>query len=178
MNISISLAIFLMTIAASSATAITFVFTCSWLKKRPYLPFITSNKTKSIIYGFEEIDAILKKQKESQHFKTEMEKNYLEGKKDGERDALEKISIQYEPVIKIKDGFFRKKVTSGYQLQIFYNGFPVGDPTVRILQNEEKVKEEHIKLIMDKIDKRIDDIVNLSARFNIQVLKNKASLLN
>lgn len=90
--------------------------------------------------------------------RSEEQNSYLQGKIDGGREELEKLTISYEPFVDIHENFFRKSVDAGYQLQIFYNGMPLGDPTRRVVRHNEKFKDENVKQILDQVNEIIRTI--------------------
>lgn len=91
----------------------------------------------------------LQKIKASEEYHALLERAYLHGKADGVTAAIAKFVLSYEPFIEIEDHWWKKKATSGYQLQIYYDGLPVGDATRRIVQKEEKYNEANYKYMVE-----------------------------
>ena len=112
----------------------------------------------------------LLKHKESDDYRINLENNYLKGKIDGSEEELSKFTLIYEPFVDVFENFFRKTVEAGYQMQILYQGLPIGDPTKRILKYEEKFKEENIKYLVDQINETVRTIAGqeISKRIPVQ----------
>ncbi len=111
----------------------------------------------------------LLKHKESDDYKNNLENNYLKGKIDGAEEELEKFTLIYEPFIDVFENFFRKTVEAGYQMQILYQGLPIGDPTKRVTKYEEKFKEENVKYLVEQVNETVKSIAQLGISKKIPV---------
>jgi hypothetical protein len=128
-------------------------------------------------YGYEKrsneqyklIQKEISKHKESDDYKNNLENNYLKGKIDGAKEELEKFTFNYEPYVDIFETYFRKTVEVGYQIQIFYNGMPIGDPTKRVVKHNEKFKDENVKHLVDQVNETIKSIAQIGISKGIKV---------
>ncbi len=137
--------------------------------KRAYASGVKSGYEKRGNEEYKKIREEISKHRESEDYKNVLESSYLKGRLDGARDELERFTINYEPFLDIYDSYFRKTVEAGYQVQIFYNGIPVGDPTRRVVRHREKFKEENVKLLMEQINSAISAIAQSAASKGIPV---------
>lgn len=91
------------------------------------------------------------------------------GEIQGAKNELAKFKIEYEQFLDIKDEFFKKKAESGYYMQLFYNGLPIGEPNKRIISSEEKFKEENAKELIDSVTQSIQKISSVATSNNIPI---------
>lgn len=79
------------------------------------------------------------------------------------------LTLSYDPFVEVKEGIFKKTAVSGYQLQIYFNGLPMGDPTRRVLNKEEKFKEENLQYLIEQVNGVLQTIVELATPAGIPV---------
>ena len=56
-----------------------------------------------------------------------------------------KVSVSYEHVIYHKDGLFKNVVVASSRVQFLYDGFPIGEPTEKIVYSSNKVDKEAVQ---------------------------------
>lgn len=144
---------------------ITYYFT----KKHAFSAGVQFGYEKRSNEQYKIIQKELLKHRESDDYKCNLENNYLKGKVDGAAEELCKFTIIYEPFVDIFENFFRKTVEAGYQMQILYQGLPIGDPTKRVTKYEEKYKEENVKYLVDQVNETVKSISQLGISKKIQV---------
>ena len=64
---------------------------------------------------------------------------------DQQQSTEKRLSVSYEPIIHYEDNFFNKKVEASYQMQLLYDGLPIGEPTKRIVYSGNKVDKEAVR---------------------------------
>ena len=62
-----------------------------------------------------------------------------------EQFTEKRISVSYEPIIHHEDGLFKNKVVASYQMQLLYDGLPIGEPTEKIVYSASKVDKEAVR---------------------------------
>ena len=67
------------------------------------------------------------------------------GREQGREAAFGEFSGKFQPFVEKDDGFFSCTATSGYTMQLFLRGLPVGDASRRVLELDRKVDKEMIK---------------------------------
>jgi hypothetical protein len=102
-----------------------------------------------------------------------LEREYARGKGQGAKEELEKFQITYTPVLVERDSFLKNSVDAGYEMQIYYSGFPVGEPTRRITHHEEKSKDENINKVVDLIKDNLELLAMTAGKHKIPVAVNK-----
>lgn len=141
--------ILVMLIVAISASLVSVMITRKISSKKEYQMI----KNQAMLDSQQEYSATyeecLNKIKTSEEYQALLEREYLHGKADGAQSTIAKFVLSYEPFIEIEDNWWKKKATSGYQLQIYYEGLPVGDATRRIVQKEEKYNEANYKNMVE-----------------------------
>ena len=80
-----------------------------------------------------------------------LQNEYLRGKIDGANEEISKFSVTYQPYSIVKEEYMgmKKRAEIGYEMQIFYDRFPVGDPTKRVTNEDVKFDQEVIDKIMN-----------------------------
>lgn len=87
----------------------------------------------------------------SADFAARLDNEYRRGKDDGHKAELEKLAIIYEPYQVVTEEYMgmKKRAELGYSMQLHYAGFPIGEPTRKVL---------HAKIEYDQA--KIDKIMN------------------
>ena len=62
-----------------------------------------------------------------------------------------RITIEYEPIVYVEKRLFRKKVVAGYRERLLYDGFPIGQPTERIVYESDEVDRTAIENALTKL---------------------------
>jgi hypothetical protein len=104
---------------------------------------------------------------DTDEFKALFEVEFLKGIEEGEQRAMNRFSLGYDPFVEIKDSFFMHTADVGYTMQIFYNGLPLADPMKRVLNHDEKFKEENLKYLVDSVTNSINNLKPLGIPANI-----------
>ena len=97
------------------------------------------------------------------------------GKRSGAAEELEKFHITYTPILVDVETFISRKVDVGYDMQIHYSGFPIGEPTRRITNRQEKSKDENIKLLLDTVNKSLELAVEVASKSGIPITIGKSA---
>jgi hypothetical protein len=124
-------------------------------------------KEKSIFYN--EISNV--ESLNSELLNNKLEINFIKGKEFGILEERKKINIRLTPKMEIKDNFFKKKATTGYELQVTYNGFPIGNPQYNNLEKIEKFKDENLKYTIDKVNQTILTLADMYMEKQLEVIK-------
>ena len=76
---------------------------------------------------------------------------YLRGKTDGANEEIAKFSVTFQPYSIVKEEYMgiKKRAELGYEMQIFYGQFPIGDPTKRITNEDVKFDQGVIDKLMN-----------------------------
>jgi hypothetical protein len=72
----------------------------------------------------------------------------LRARNSGLDEARREWSVTVSPWKRVDDGFFSTAIAVGYQCQLQYRGMPVGDATIRIVQEEKKVNKKEIERLI------------------------------
>lgn len=111
--------------------------------------------------------------RQSEGYEAILAREYARGKCDGAKEELAKFQITYTPVLVEGDNFFKKSTNVGYEMQMYYSGFPVGEPTRRITHHSEKSKDENINKIIDLVKDNLELIATAAGKHKIPVTVNK-----
>jgi len=76
---------------------------------------------------------------------------FLEGKEAGKTEAYSDFGIVYKPFVDRKDALLKSEATTGYEMQLFVKGLPVGDPTRRVLERDMKVDKRTTLQLIDTV---------------------------
>lgn len=107
------------------------------------------------------IDEAIKKYKADDGHNAILDNEYKKGRVDGAKEELEKFSVTYQPFFERIDGLVWDDAVIGYEMQMNYAGFPIGDPTRRITNRESKFKEE---LVMKILNSEVASLINEMAK--------------
>lgn len=112
--------------------------------------------------------------KSSDDFSIVLSSQHAKGKLDGAAEELQKFHITYTPVLIDHETFFSHKVDGGYDMQLHYAGFPIGEPTRRITSHEEKSKDENVNRLISLVEKTIETAASLASKQQIPVTITKS----
>jgi len=115
--------------------------------------------------------------KGSQEFKAMQELEYRKGWEIGQKEILAQFQIQYEKFSNVDDKWFSSLVETGYCMQFFFSGLPIGDVTKRIIHAEKKVNKEAVKEILDRVDRTVNNLIEVAKQSKISV-KEATGLVN
>ncbi len=156
---------------------LTLIYTKQIIKKEreSLLEFKNSDEYKNIIELTFEKGVNEGKQQvfNSKEYEVALENQFMKGLKEGEESTLKKITIEYNPFIEVKETFFKKSAKSGYSMQLFFSGFPLGDSMTRILKIEEKFKDENMKYMVENVSNVLNNILLTVDPLGILVRVNK-----
>lgn len=99
---------------------------------------------------------------------------HQKGKLDGAAEELKKFHITYTPVLVDVESFISRKVDVGYDMQINYSGFPIGEPTRRITNRQQKSKDENVKLLLDTVNKTLELATEVASKSGIPITIGKS----
>jgi hypothetical protein len=77
----------------------------------------------------------------------------------GSKAAFDSFSFEITKYIEVKESYFRKTATYGYQTTIKLKGFQIFEPIRNEIGSIEKFKDQHVDGIIEKIDKQIDLLI-------------------
>lgn len=105
--------------------------------------------------------------------------DFLKGKELGEKQNIERFNVTYTPYIERNDSFFFAKAEVGHQMQLFYNGLPIGQPNKTILKSDIKFKEENVNILREMITNSIKEVaatyasrgINYAINDGVKVIK-------
>ncbi len=115
---------------------------------------------------------------ETKEYEVILENQFRKGIKEGEEITIKKITIEYTPYIEVKDKMFSKTAKSGYSMQLYFSGLPIGDAIIRIIKTEEKFKEENMKYIVENINNVLTNIMATIDPLGIPTRVNKPKVEN
>ena len=107
--------------------------------------------------------------KSSDEFNLRLNFEHAKGKLAGASEELEKFHITYTPVLVDHEKLWSHRVDVGYDMQIHYGGFPIGEPTRRITNHKEKSKEENILQILKAVGSALGIAAAAAAKQKIPV---------
>lgn len=101
----------------------------------------------------ERLDERLEAFREGPESKALLELEYRKGLADGRSATLKDFSVTIEPYKEVKDYFVVKICDYGYQTQLSYGGFPIGEPMRRSVEKGKYVVKENVEYIVEKVEK-------------------------
>lgn len=110
----------------------------------------------------------------SEEFSNLLALEHQKGKLLGATEELEKFHITYTPVLVDVESFISRKVDVGYDMQINYSGFPIGEPTRRITNRQQKSKDENVKLLLDTVNKTLELATEVASKSGIPITIGKS----
>ncbi len=115
----------------------------------------------------EGIEGALKEYKESPEFLAIKANEFSSGEKKGEQTTMSKFKIKYDIWQDYDDGFFTTHYIDGYNMQLFFNNLPIGDPTKRVLKKESRFKKENLEFLLNELHRAVGVYIQLSNGFGI-----------
>jgi len=94
---------------------------------------------------------------------------HSKGKEAGIEEERKKWELNYTPIVINDEGFFSHTVETGYEMQIFYAGFPINDPLRRIVNFHKKSKDENIQKFLDIAKKTVDVAAAIASKNKIPI---------
>lgn len=117
----------------------------------------------------EKIKEAMETYKASTELKAMHEVEYRKGFEAGQMETLNRFQIQYEKFSHVEDKWTCSVVETGYCMQLFYNGLPIGDVTRRVLHAEKRVNKEAVQEILQRLDKVVDNLITTAKDSNVPV---------
>jgi hypothetical protein len=111
--------------------------------------------------------------KKSEGYEALFSVEHSKGKDVGIEEERNRWQLTYTPIIVSDDGFFSHTIETGYEMQIFYAGFPINDPLRRITEFHKKSKDENINKFLDIAEKAVDVAVTIASKNKIPVSVRK-----
>ncbi len=93
-----------------------------------------------------------------------LDQEFHRGKEVGHSEELKKFTLTYEPFEERIEEYLgmKKRSTLGYNMQIHYAGFPIGEPTRRITHNNIAYDEKRIEALLNsEVISAINGLVQL-----------------
>ena len=112
--------------------------------------------------------------KDSDEFANLLALEHERGKRSGASEELKKFHITYTPVLVDVESFISRKVDVGYDMQINYSGFPIGEPTRRITNHQQKSKDENVRLLLDTVNKTLELATEVASKSGIPITIGKS----
>ncbi len=112
--------------------------------------------------------------KTSDEFANLLAIEHEKGRRNGAMEELEKFHITYTPVLVDVETFISRKVDVGYDMQINYSGFPIGEPTRRITNQQQKSKDDNIKMLLDAVNKTLELATEVASKSGIPITIGKS----
>jgi hypothetical protein len=109
----------------------------------------------------------------SEDYQAILEGKYLKGKIDGTKEELERFQISYCPIVIDNDKFFSHTFEGGYEMQLFYSGLPIGEPTRRITKHQEKSNDENINKFIEFMLTTLNAISSANSKYRIPTFVNQ-----
>jgi len=125
----------------------------------------------------DKIKSAMSEFKSSPEFKALQELEYRKGWEVGQKETLGQFQIQYEKFNSVEDKWLSSLVETGYCMQLFYSGLPIGDVTKRIIHAEKKVNKDAVKDILDRVDRTVNNLIEVAKQSKIPV-KEARGLVN
>lgn len=98
---------------------------------------------------------------------------HSKGKEVGIYEERIRWQLVYTPIIISDDGIFSHIIETGFEMQIFYAGFPINDPLRRITGSHKKSKDENIHKFLDIAEKAVDLAASIAAKVKVPTIVNK-----
>lgn len=135
-------------LAASAITAIVTAFVTR---------LVTLNHQRtSIALDFEVkksdlVESTKKSVASGEEFKNTLRNEYLRGRDEGQKAELQNFTIIYEPYQDLIEEYagLKKRVEMGYDMQLYYSGLPIGQPTRRTTHKNIEFDKDRIDRIFD-----------------------------
>lgn len=107
--------------------------------------------------------------KGSEEFKTMLEnerhKGFETGKNEGLLEERQKLKIEYQALHEEHTTLlFMHKVTIGYSMQVYYSGFPIGNPIITIISTESKLDDRVLSSLIDHVEEIASNFVNVGIK--------------
>lgn len=93
--------------------------------------------------------------KRSEGYEALLSVEHFKGKQLGIDEERNRWQLSYTPIIISDNGFFSHIIETGFEMQIFYAGFPINDPIKRITGSHKKSKDENIHKFFDLAEKAV-----------------------
>ena len=130
--------------------------------------FISATITYSVTKYFHTNKIAASKSGDDHVLDLRLNQEFKKGQEAGRSEELEKFTLTYEPFAEIVEEYFglKKSSTLGYEMQIHYSGFPIGQKTRYITHQNIEYDEKKVDALLNgEIASTINSIVNfVSAR--------------
>lgn len=111
----------------------------------------------------------IKNYKNSEGYEALFSVEHSRGKHAGIEEERNRWQLTYTPIVIDDEGFFSHTLEIGYEMQIFYAGFPINDPLRRITDFHKKSKDDNIHKFLDIAEKAVDMAVMIASKNKIPV---------
>lgn len=111
--------------------------------------------------------------KKSEGYEALFSLEHSKGRAAGIDEERNRWQLIYTPIVISDDGFFSYTVETGYEMQIFYAGFPINDPLRRITDYHKKSKDENINRFFGIAEKAVDVAVAIASKNKIPISRQK-----
>lgn len=110
--------------------------------------------------------------KKSEGYQAVLSVEHSKGKQLGVDEERNRWQLSYTPIIISNDGFLSHTIETGFEMQIFYAGFPINDPLKRITGYYKKSKDENIHKFLNLAEKAVDAAASIGFQNRIPVTIN------
>lgn len=103
---------------------------------------------------------------EDQALDLRLGREFQEGREAGRKEELGKFTLIYEPFVETVEEYMglKKRSTLGYDMRIYYAGFPIGDGTRHITHQSIEYDEKRIDaLLNNEVAATISEIIQLAS---------------
>ena len=112
--------------------------------------------------------------KKSEGYEALLSVEHSKGKQLGIDEERNRWQLSYTPIIISNGGFLSHTIETGFEMQIFYAGFPINDPLKRITGFYKKSKDENIHKFFNLAEKAVDAAASIGLKNNIPITINTA----
>ncbi|WP_298265866.1 hypothetical protein [uncultured Lutibacter sp.] len=99
----------------------------------------------------------------------ERELQFNKGLEKGREEERSKLNVQIVPIVEIDDGFFRKTLFTGYNMQVVYDGMYIGEPKYIRERRIENFKDENFKMVINTLKDSIELATKVYTERNLKI---------
>ena len=111
--------------------------------------------------------------KSSPEFEMTLALEHAKGKAAGTEEERGKLKISTHPFVETRETFLSSETDVGYELQIFYDGLPIGSPAKHVSVHNVKSKDENITKALEIVTSSLNLLAGAHARVPVSVEQPK-----